>query len=275
MTTAFKVLRYELFSDDGSGRRLIQFALPGREFETAEALEAEGLIKREFMHGEWTATKMLAPRDTRVMETRAVCTTTREPFEFLTAADLRERYHCSRIWIVRHIQHHKFPEPIKFVAGAGISSMWLERQIQKYHFPDGQVADTGRSGPVCRSCSRTLSHACCVFPRGVDRGLCSLCGIRGLPEAYQIQSKQKRSAVPRRRRPRASACAAVMSNRKSQREHLDLQSRNLSETASVNGARARRATIATIRSCVAPGFLISPNGFKAFAVILNLKSVSK
>jgi hypothetical protein len=67
MTQAFKVLRYELIADDGSGRRLIQFTLPGREFETAEALEAQGLIKREFTHGEWTATKVLAPRDTRVI----------------------------------------------------------------------------------------------------------------------------------------------------------------------------------------------------------------
>jgi hypothetical protein len=56
MTEAFKVLRYELIADDGSGRRLIQFTLPGREFETAEALEAQGLIKREFTHGELTAT---------------------------------------------------------------------------------------------------------------------------------------------------------------------------------------------------------------------------
>jgi hypothetical protein len=67
MTEAFKVLRYELIADDGSGRRLIQFALPGREFETAEVLEAERLIEREFTHGEWTATKVLTPRDLRVI----------------------------------------------------------------------------------------------------------------------------------------------------------------------------------------------------------------
>jgi hypothetical protein len=67
MTEAFKVLRYELIADDGSGRRLIQFTLPGREFETAEGLEAERLIKREFTHGEWTATKVLAPRNLRVI----------------------------------------------------------------------------------------------------------------------------------------------------------------------------------------------------------------
>jgi hypothetical protein len=67
MTEAFKVLRYELIADDGSGGRLIQLALPGREFETAEALQAEGLIKREFRDGKWTAKKVLAPRDTRVI----------------------------------------------------------------------------------------------------------------------------------------------------------------------------------------------------------------
>ncbi|MGA8613721.1 MAG: hypothetical protein WB760_19020 [Xanthobacteraceae bacterium] len=67
MTEAFKVLRYELFADDGSGRRLIQFALPGREFETAEVLEAERLIECEFTDGNWTATKVFAPRDLRVI----------------------------------------------------------------------------------------------------------------------------------------------------------------------------------------------------------------
>jgi hypothetical protein len=67
MTEAFKVLRYELIADDGSGRRLIQFTLPGREFETAEALEAERLIEREFADGKWTATKVFAPRDLRVI----------------------------------------------------------------------------------------------------------------------------------------------------------------------------------------------------------------
>ena len=41
--------------------------LPGREFETAEGLEAEGLIRREFTHGEWAATKVFAPRDLRVI----------------------------------------------------------------------------------------------------------------------------------------------------------------------------------------------------------------
>jgi hypothetical protein len=67
MTEAFKVLRYELFADDGSDRRLIQFTLPGREFETAEVLEAERLIEREFTDGKWTATKVFAPHDLRVI----------------------------------------------------------------------------------------------------------------------------------------------------------------------------------------------------------------
>ena len=67
MTDAFKVLRYELIADDGSDRRLIQFAPPGREFEAAEVLEAEGLIKRDSTDGEWTATKVFAPRDLRVI----------------------------------------------------------------------------------------------------------------------------------------------------------------------------------------------------------------
>ena len=45
MTEAFKVLRYELIADDGSGTGLIQSPCQGREFETAEGLEAEGLIR--------------------------------------------------------------------------------------------------------------------------------------------------------------------------------------------------------------------------------------
>ena len=40
VTDAFKVLRHKLIADDDSGHRLIQFILPGRDFETAEALEA-------------------------------------------------------------------------------------------------------------------------------------------------------------------------------------------------------------------------------------------
>jgi len=35
---------------------LVQYALPGSDFETAEALETDGLIKREFKDGEWTTT---------------------------------------------------------------------------------------------------------------------------------------------------------------------------------------------------------------------------
>ena len=52
-----------------------------------------------------------------------MCTTTREPSEILTVAGLCERYHCSRTSIVRHIQHHKFPEPIKFGVGVGLPAL--------------------------------------------------------------------------------------------------------------------------------------------------------
>jgi hypothetical protein len=38
----------DLTATDGSGRCLVQYALPGCDFETTEALEADGLIKREF-----------------------------------------------------------------------------------------------------------------------------------------------------------------------------------------------------------------------------------
>ena len=67
MTKSEKVLRYNLTADDGSGRRLIQYALPGRDFETAEELESDGLIKRECTNGEWTTTKIFAPDDMRVV----------------------------------------------------------------------------------------------------------------------------------------------------------------------------------------------------------------
>ena len=67
MNTSERVLRYDLTATDGSGRRLVQYALPGRDFETAEALETDGLIKREFKDGEWTMTRVLAPDDIRVV----------------------------------------------------------------------------------------------------------------------------------------------------------------------------------------------------------------
>jgi hypothetical protein len=40
MSQSEKVLRYDLTATDGSGRRLVQYALPGSDFETAESLEA-------------------------------------------------------------------------------------------------------------------------------------------------------------------------------------------------------------------------------------------
>jgi hypothetical protein len=66
MNTSEKVLRYDLTATDSSGRRLVQYALPGCDFETAEALEADGLIKLEFTNDEWT-TRVLAPDDIRVV----------------------------------------------------------------------------------------------------------------------------------------------------------------------------------------------------------------
>jgi len=66
MSQSEKVLRYDLTATDGSGRRLVQYALPGSDFETAESLEADGLIEREFTNGEWTTTRVFAPDDIRV-----------------------------------------------------------------------------------------------------------------------------------------------------------------------------------------------------------------
>lgn len=62
-----RVLRHDLTATDGSGRRLVQYALPGSDFETAESLEADGLIKREFTNDEWTTTRVFAPDDIRVV----------------------------------------------------------------------------------------------------------------------------------------------------------------------------------------------------------------
>ena len=67
MNTSEKVLRYNLTATDGSGCNLVQYALPGCDFETAEALETDGLIKREFKDGEWTTTRVFAPDDIRVV----------------------------------------------------------------------------------------------------------------------------------------------------------------------------------------------------------------
>ena len=67
MSKSGKVLRYDLTATDGSGRRLVQYALPGSDFETAESLETDGLIKLEFTNGEWTTTRVFAPDDMRVV----------------------------------------------------------------------------------------------------------------------------------------------------------------------------------------------------------------
>jgi len=67
MRKSEKVLRFDLTATDGSGRRLVQYALPGSDFETAESLETDGLIKLEFTNGEWTKTRVFAPDDMRVV----------------------------------------------------------------------------------------------------------------------------------------------------------------------------------------------------------------
>jgi len=36
-----------------------------------------------------------------------------EPSEFLTAADLRDRYRVSRMWITRRINQFNFPKPAR------------------------------------------------------------------------------------------------------------------------------------------------------------------
>ena len=37
----------------------------------------------------------------------------------LTAADLRERYRCSRMWITRRIKQSNFPRPVKLGGSVG------------------------------------------------------------------------------------------------------------------------------------------------------------
>jgi hypothetical protein len=48
MNTSERVLRYDLTATDGSDRLSVQYALPGRDFETAEALETDGLTRSLF-----------------------------------------------------------------------------------------------------------------------------------------------------------------------------------------------------------------------------------
>lgn len=49
--------------------------------------------------------------------------------KYLTAADLRVRFHCSLMWITRHIAGHGFPKPIKFGPGVGTRRLWLSSEI--------------------------------------------------------------------------------------------------------------------------------------------------
>jgi len=61
-----------------------------------------------------------------------VCTTTCEQTEFLTVADLCERYHCSCVPILQRIQNHNFPQPIKFDVGVGIRRRWRRSEVEAW-----------------------------------------------------------------------------------------------------------------------------------------------
>ncbi len=51
---------------------------------------------------------------------------------YLTAADLRERYKCSRMLVYRQIKQHHFPKPVKFGNGSGVHRRWLAANVQAY-----------------------------------------------------------------------------------------------------------------------------------------------
>jgi predicted DNA-binding transcriptional regulator AlpA len=52
--------------------------------------------------------------------------------KYLTAADLRVRFHCSLMWITRHIAGHDFPKPIKFGNGVGVRRLWLRTEVETW-----------------------------------------------------------------------------------------------------------------------------------------------
>jgi len=51
---------------------------------------------------------------------------------YLTAADLCERYHCSRMWITRHIKQHHFPKPITFDGRVGCVRRWSRSEVEQW-----------------------------------------------------------------------------------------------------------------------------------------------
>jgi predicted DNA-binding transcriptional regulator AlpA len=55
-----------------------------------------------------------------------------EPSEFLTAADLCQRYRCSRMWITRHIKQYHFPKPIKFGGRVGSVRRWRRADVERW-----------------------------------------------------------------------------------------------------------------------------------------------
>lgn len=55
-----------------------------------------------------------------------------EPSRYLTVADLRERFHCSRVWIDRRMADHGFPRPVKFGEGVGVARRWLRTDVEAW-----------------------------------------------------------------------------------------------------------------------------------------------
>jgi predicted DNA-binding transcriptional regulator AlpA len=49
------------------------------------------------------------------------------PSVYLTAADLCERYHCSRMSVYRQIKQHHFPKSLKF--GDGVDFRWRRADV--------------------------------------------------------------------------------------------------------------------------------------------------
>jgi predicted DNA-binding transcriptional regulator AlpA len=51
---------------------------------------------------------------------------------YLTAADLRERYRCSRMWITRRIKQSNFPGPVKLGGRVGSRRRWKLADVEAW-----------------------------------------------------------------------------------------------------------------------------------------------
>ena len=65
---------------------------------------------------------------------------TKEPSEFLTAADVLARYSAGRNWIERRIKDSNFPKPIKLGPGVMAVRRWRRADLESWEATRMEIA---------------------------------------------------------------------------------------------------------------------------------------